>query len=91
MAHWHVLVCSCGMSECLVESSLLQGHDARHAAAHQFLLLQIIWVMKHSHIGDAFFDRDAAEYLLGQLREPEAGSRPFQAAADRYSVRRPPC
>ncbi len=48
--------------------------------------LQIIWVMRHSHIGDAFFDRDAAEYLLGQLRGPEAASRSILPTEGRYTL-----
>lgn len=30
--------------------------------------MQVVWVARHSHIGDAFFDLDAAEYLLDELR-----------------------
>ncbi len=31
------------------------------------LLVQVIWAVKHKHIGDAFFDLDAAAFLCGQL------------------------
>lgn len=29
----------------------------------------MIWVLKHGHIGDAFFDTDAAEFLLNELTD----------------------
>ncbi len=29
---------------------------------------QVVWVARHSHIGDAFFDLDAGGYLLDELR-----------------------
>ncbi len=31
------------------------------------LLVQVIWAVKHKHIGDAFFDLDAAAFLCSQL------------------------
>ncbi len=31
------------------------------------LLVQVVWAVKHKHIGDAFFDLDAAAFLCGQL------------------------
>ncbi len=31
-------------------------------------MMQVVWVARHSHIGDAFFDRDAADYLLSELK-----------------------
>lgn len=30
--------------------------------------VEIIWALKHSHIGDAFFDADAAQFLLEELK-----------------------
>eukprot|EP01026_Neomeris_dumetosa_P019331 TRINITY_DN17796_c0_g2_i5.p1 TRINITY_DN17796_c0_g2~~TRINITY_DN17796_c0_g2_i5.p1 ORF type:complete len:506 (+),score=83.99 TRINITY_DN17796_c0_g2_i5:87-1604(+) len=30
---------------------------------------EVIWVLKHRHIGDAFFDVDAAQFLLDQLNK----------------------
>ncbi|KAK9860342.1 hypothetical protein WJX84_006237 [Apatococcus fuscideae] len=50
---------------------------------------EIIWVMRHSHIGDAFFDRDAAEYLLGQLRGPETASRSILPTEGSWRSRAP--
>lgn len=29
--------------------------------------MQIVWVVRHQHIGDAFFDVDAAQYLLSEI------------------------
>ncbi|KAG2499930.1 hypothetical protein HYH03_002217 [Edaphochlamys debaryana] len=29
---------------------------------------ELVWAMKHGHIGDAFFDADAAAFLLGSLQ-----------------------
>ena len=31
------------------------------------ILVQVIWAVKHKHIGDAFFDLDAAAFLCSQL------------------------
>ena len=31
-------------------------------------LCKVVWVARHKHIGDAFFDVDAARFLLGQLQ-----------------------
>ena len=59
------------------ESCRISGRDC-HTAVRLLLhclkvqaLRQVIWVMRHVAIGDAFFDRDAAEYLLQQI--PSAG------------------
>ncbi len=30
-------------------------------------LAQVVWIARHRHIGDAFFDVDAAQFLLEQL------------------------
>ncbi|KAF5841479.1 hypothetical protein DUNSADRAFT_12644 [Dunaliella salina] len=30
-------------------------------------MLDVVWVLKHGHVGDAFFDVDAASFLLKQL------------------------
>ena len=38
-------------------------------------LRQVIWVMRHVAIGDAFFDRDAAEYLLQQIPNAEPADK----------------
>lgn len=35
-------------------------------------VMQVIWTVKHTHIGDAFFDLDAAAFLCTQL--PQASS-----------------
>ena len=34
---------------------------------HALKGVEILWVVKHSHIGDAFFDVDAAQFLLEEL------------------------
>lgn len=34
---------------------------------HALKGVEIIWVVKHTHIGDAFFDVDAAQFLLEEL------------------------
>lgn len=36
--------------------------------ASSLVHLKVVWVMKHGHIGDAFFDRDAAEFLFKCLK-----------------------
>lgn len=45
------------------------------AAAHSLYadvdlgwLCKVVWVARHKHIGDAFFDVDAARFLLKQLQ-----------------------
>lgn len=32
-------------------------------------IAQVVWVVRHGEIGDAFFDFDAAQFLLGQLSQ----------------------
>ena len=41
--------------------------------------MQVVWVMKQEHIGDAFFDLDAAAFLLMQLDH----AKPQQARQQR--------
>ena len=37
--------------------------------------VEVVWSMRHDHIGDAFFDKDAAEFLLSALaRQGDGGS-----------------
>jgi hypothetical protein len=36
--------------------------------------VQVVWVARHSHIGDAFFDLDAAEFLLDELKAEQMNS-----------------
>lgn len=38
------------------------------------IMLQILWVVKQGHIGDAFFDSDAADFLRGELDRSRAGA-----------------
>jgi hypothetical protein len=33
--------------------------------------VEVVWVLKHEHIGDAFFDIDAAEFLLGVMQQQQ--------------------
>ncbi|CAD7696939.1 unnamed protein product [Ostreobium quekettii] len=37
--------------------------------------MEVIWVLKHGHIGDAFFDIDAAQFLLDELRKGRSGQQ----------------
>ena len=34
--------------------------------------MQLVWVVKQGHIGDAFFDSDAAAFLRGELDRSRA-------------------
>lgn len=34
--------------------------------------LEIVWVLRHGHIGDAFFDLDAAQFLLEEMQTQRA-------------------
>lgn len=52
--------------------------------AHALSGLEVIWVVKHKHIGDAFFDLDAAAFLCTQL--PSASSTPHDSAAPKHSA-----
>ena len=54
--------------------------------------LQVVWVMKQDHIGDAFFDLDAAAFLLTQLERAvpqEEQQEREQHAAGQHQL--PPC
>ena len=42
------------------------GIRGKHVCLSNFLV-QVIWAVKHKHIGDAFFDLDAAAFLYSQL------------------------
>ncbi|EFJ51949.1 hypothetical protein VOLCADRAFT_116157 [Volvox carteri f. nagariensis] len=33
---------------------------------------EVVWVLKHGHVGDAFFDLDAAQFLLQERLQPAA-------------------
>ena len=46
--------------------------------------LQVIWAVKHSHIGDAFFDLDAAAFLCTQI--PNSG---HPGSADKPTAKKP--
>ena len=35
----------------------------------------MVWVLKHGHIGDAFFDVDAAQFLLDELVKKSSKGR----------------
>ncbi|WIA12757.1 hypothetical protein OEZ85_006392 [Tetradesmus obliquus] len=42
--------------------------------------VEVVWVLKHGHIGDAFFDEDAAQFLLGVLQQQQQQQQPRQQA-----------
>ena len=35
--------------------------------------VQVVWAVKHAHVGDAFFDLDAAQFLLTQMPHTQPG------------------
>jgi hypothetical protein len=43
--------------------------------------VDVVWVLRHGHIGDAFFDADAAEFLLGELQWRRAAREGCSGAA----------
>ena len=45
----------------------VQEGDIHADAAHDGLS-QVVWIARHRHIGDAFFDADAAQFLREQLQ-----------------------
>ena len=52
--------------------------------SHGFVYVQVVWAVKHSHIGDAFFDLDAAAFLCTQLpqtRSPAQSSEALEHSA----------
>ena len=51
---------------------------------HCFGCLQVVWAVRHSHIGDAFFDLDAAAFLCTQL--PQARSPAHSSIAEDCSA-----
>ncbi|GLC51130.1 hypothetical protein PLESTB_000469100 [Pleodorina starrii] len=42
---------------------------------------ELVWVLKHGHLGDAFFDLDAAHFLLQDRLQPAAAAAAAAAAA----------
>ncbi|KAL4421166.1 hypothetical protein ABPG77_003349 [Micractinium sp. CCAP 211/92] len=40
--------------------------------------MEVTWVLKHGHIGDAFFDLDAAQFLLEELQQQRRQQGPQQ-------------
>ena len=58
----------------------MQDHIGHHANIGLTLHSQIIWAVKHSHIGDAFFDLDAAAFLCTQLPNTSTAARTSASA-----------
>ena len=60
--------------------------------------VDVVWAAKHAHVGDAFFDADAAAFLAGRLRaarqktgaETAAEAAPRRAAAASFPPPPPP-
>jgi hypothetical protein len=48
--------------------------------------VQIVWVVRHGHIGYAFFDLDAANFLLSEMRLAEPGSHQPAARLEHRQV-----
>ncbi len=46
----------------------------------------MVWVVKHGHIGDAFFDLDAAAFLLRELREKDSAEQPHDSSISKDTV-----
>ena len=44
-----------------------------------FAVMQVVWAVKHRHIGDAFFDLDAAAFLCTHLPQASTAAQSFQA------------
>ena len=49
--------------------------------SHCFDCVQVVWAVKHSHIGDAFFDLDAAAFLCTQLPQAQSPAQRSEAQA----------
>eukprot|EP00891_Asterochloris_glomerata_P002918 jgi/Astpho2/2918/fgenesh1_pg.00050_%23_160_t len=41
--------------------------------AHSLRGVEVVWAVKHAHVGDAFFDLDAAQFLLTQMPHIQPG------------------
>ena len=64
---------------------LCEGLRSLYALHSQCLgSVQVVWAVKHSHIGDAFFDLDAAAFLSTQL--PQARSPAHSSEAQDLSA-----
>ena len=48
--------------------------------AHALQSVEVVWALKHSHIGDAFFDYDAAGFLKTELERSQSAN--LERAAD---------
>lgn len=53
---------------------------------------KVVWAVKHGHIGDAFFDKDAAQFLLEetQLQRSPKGTEHAPTAAATRSISNAP-
>ena len=49
------------------KSAFCNAYQSKRADEPPSQSLQLIWAVKQSHIGDAFFDSDAASFLKGEL------------------------
>ncbi|KAL3142264.1 hypothetical protein ABBQ38_002606 [Trebouxia sp. C0009 RCD-2024] len=47
--------------------------------AHTLTGIEVVWAIKHTHIGDAFFDLDAAAFLCTQLSQASSPAQSSQA------------
>jgi hypothetical protein len=57
------------VTSCLYGRSTLTMFVNNIMCSHALRGLHIIWVMRHAQIGDAFFDLDAAQFLLEELQK----------------------
>ena len=59
------------------QASVLEARESHALASKMQSVLQLVWVVKQGHIGDAFFDVDAAAFLKAELERPrrEAAQR----------------
>ena len=63
----------------------------RLSCRHALRTVQLVWAMRNSHIGDAFFDLDAAAFLFSEIESnANAASRPSHGSLDLQVRRRTP-
>ncbi|GBF99943.1 hypothetical protein Rsub_12636 [Raphidocelis subcapitata] len=80
----------------LRDTESVQDFAARLAGAHRVVVVgnggialelvgevrgvEVVWALRHAHIGDAFFDADAAQFLLGELTAAQRARRGGEGA-----------
>jgi hypothetical protein len=61
----------------------MSGPLCRSICRHALRTVKLVWAMRNSHIGDAFFDLDAAAFLFSEIESnASAASHPSHGSLD---------